>query len=113
MARTTLSVQDTTLAGLTPTYTAVDAANGMQFANDGNVILHFKNGGGGAITVTLQTPGKVSGVDIVDPTVTVPATNGDKMVRTLDPSVFNQADGNVYLDFNTGIGGTAAAIRIN
>ncbi len=113
MARTVLAVQDTALAGLTPVYTAADAVNGMQFLNDGKTILHIKDTGVGACTVTLTTPAKVGGLDVADPTIVVPATTGDKMSSTLNPTLFNQADGNVYVDFSTATGVTVAALRVN
>lgn len=112
MARTALTVQSAAISGLTPSYAAGDLANGHEFVNDGNTMLHVKNTGGGACTVTLQTPGKVAGVDISDPTVVVPATTGDKMIGPFDPTVFNQSGGLVYVDISTGTGVTLAAIKL-
>ncbi len=112
MPRTTLAVQDTVTAGLTPTYTSFDNANGMQFANDGNIIVHMKNPSASQRIVTFLTPAVLEGVAVADPTYTLPATTGDKVTKLLAPAVYNQSDGNVYLDCD-GAGVTIAAIRVN
>lgn len=113
MPRTALTVQNISLSGLAPSYAAADATNGNNFANDGSVFLHVKNTGAGACTVTIQTPGKVAGVDIAEVTLSVPATSGDKMIGPFDPTVFNQSDGTVNVDWSTGTGVTAAAIKLS
>ena len=113
MARTTLTVNQISLAGVTPSYGAADNVNGMQFANNGEVWLHIKCTGAGACTVTLTTPLQIGGVDMVDPTVTVPITTGDKIIGPFSPQVFNQAGGVVYVDFSTGTGVTVAAFKLS
>lgn len=50
----TLTVQTSLLTGITPSYTAA-ASGGDEFANDGNTMLHLKNGGGGSVTVTVNS----------------------------------------------------------
>jgi len=112
VARTTLSVQQITNSGITPSYAAATATDGDAFANDGDVFVHVKNVGGSPVTLTIQTPGKVAGVDIAEVTVTIPATTGDKMIGPFDPTVFNQSDGKVYLDWSAVTGVTVAAIRL-
>lgn len=113
MARTSLAVTQITVAGTTPSYSAADSANGMALAsNNGNTWLHVKNTGGSPCTVTLTTPYTVGGVAVTDPTVSVIATSGDKLIGPLDPTVFNQADGTVYVDFSTSSGVTVAAFRL-
>ena len=93
MARTALSVQTISVAGQTPSFTAGDQPNGHEFQNDGHMFLEVKNTGAGTCTVTIQTPGKVGGVEIADPTVIVPITSGDKMIGPFEPTIFNQAGG--------------------
>ena len=34
---------------------------------------------------------KIEGIDIAEITVTIPATNGDKMIGPFDPAIFNQS----------------------
>lgn len=113
MPRTALpAAQQIALAGLAPSYAAVDQPNGNTFVNGPNVFLHVKNTGIGACTVTVITPAKISGVDIADPTVVVPATTGDRMIGPFDPTIFNQSDGTVYVDWSTGTGVTVAVVKL-
>lgn len=112
MARTTLTVQQVTLAGLAPTYAAATVTDGDAFANDGNVLVHVKNTNAATRTLTIQTPAKVAGVDVAEVTVTIPANTGDVMIGPFDPSIFNQADGKVYLDWSAVTNVTVAAIRL-
>lgn len=112
MARTNITVQDIVIAGLAPSYSTGDQPNGHDFTNDGRILLHVKNSGGSPCVVTALTPRKVSGVDISDPTVSIPATTGDRMIGPFDPATFNQADGRVYIDLSTDTGVTLAAIKL-
>lgn len=111
MARTALTVQAISLAGLTPTFNAAMAVDGNSFKNDGNVIIDVKNGSASPITVTIQTPAKVQSIDLAEIVVTVPATTGDKVIGPFDPSLFNQADGSVYVDFSSATTVTIAVFR--
>lgn len=49
-----LVVASIVLAGLNPAYVAA-AGGGDTFVNDGDTYLHVKNGGGGAIDVTVDS----------------------------------------------------------
>lgn len=49
-----LTVQKPSLAGVAPTYEAADAA-GDSFPNNGSTMVHVKNGGAAAITVTIDS----------------------------------------------------------
>lgn len=73
-----LTTQTAVQAGITPSYAAV-ASSDTAVPGD-NVILHVKNAGGSADTVTIVTPGTVRGLAVADQTVTVAATTGDKMI---------------------------------
>lgn len=112
MARTSLTVQDLGLAGITPAYTAGDAVNDHEFINDGRCYLHVKNNGAGSCVVTVQTPAKVGGLDIAEVTVTVPATTGDKKIGPFKTDLFNQAGGLVYVDLDIDTGVTLGAFRL-
>lgn len=112
MARAVLSVQKVVPSGLQPVYSAGDLANGHEFANDGNVFLHVKNTGGGACTVTVQTPATVGGMAIAEAIVSVPATTGDRMIGPFNTTIFNQVGGLVYVDLSTATGVTLAAIKL-
>lgn len=112
MARAVLSVQKVVPSGLAPVYSAGNQVDGHEFANDGNVLLHVKNTGGGACTVTVQTPAIVGGMAVADAVVAVPATTGDRMIGPFNTTIFNQAGGLVYVDLSTATGVTLAAIKV-
>lgn len=113
MPRTALTLQDISIAGLAPTYSAGDAANGHTIAGaDSDSFLHVKNTGGGACTVTLNATARIAGLALANQTVSVPATTGDKMIGPLRPDVFGQSDGACYVDLSTATGVTLAAIRV-
>lgn len=113
MARTVISVQQVSLSGIAPSFSAGDQANGHQFANDGRTFLEVKNTGGSACTVTIRANGyKIGGVTIQDQTVSVPATTGDRMIGPFDQSIFNQSGGVVNVDLSTGTGITIAAFKL-
>ncbi len=112
MARTPLTVQQISLAGITPSFSAGDQANGHEFVNDGACYLEVKNTGGGICTVTVLTPAKVSGMDVAELTVSVPATNGNKKIGPFPTRIFNQAGGLVYVDLSTATGVTLGAFRL-
>lgn len=90
-----LDVEAVDLDGLAATYTSSGASpllnvtDTFQFRNTGKEFLHFKKSGAGDCTVTFNTPRTVEGLDIENPTVTVPATTGDVFVGPFDPAVFN------------------------
>jgi len=112
MTVVTLTVQDVALAGITPAYVAVTATDGVQFLNDGNTFLQFKNTNGATRTATLVTPATVRGVAIENPTVVVPITTGDKMIGPFAPEVFNDAAGMMVATVSAFADLTAGAFRV-
>src|SRR5690242_615769 len=98
MARTAITVQQASLAGITPTYGAVDQANGNSFVWPGvPVLIHVKNTNGSTRTLTDTNNGqKLGGLSTTSPTVTIPATTGDKMQAIVDPAGLLQSDGSIY-----------------
>ena len=112
MARANIAIQDLVAAGITPAPTAADSVNGMEFLNDGNVILHFKNTNGASRTATIQTSALVGGLAVAEETVVVPATTGEKITKTFDPAIYGQAGGKVFIDLDASAGLTVAAYRI-
>jgi hypothetical protein len=108
MARTALSKQQSLNNGLTPAFSAGDSANGHSFVNDGHQMLYVKNGGGSSINVTISTTGKLAGLSLAALVIAVP--NGqERMIGPFDPTVFNQADGNVYADLS---GATSVTVGV-
>jgi hypothetical protein len=111
MARSALTVQTISLSGVTPSYAAANV-DGHEFTNDGKTFLQVKNTSGSPITVTLQTPATVDGVALADPTVSVPATTGDKMIGPFPTRAFNQSGGVVYVDFSAVTNVTVSAFHL-
>ena len=110
-ARTVLTVQSVTRSGTVPTYGAVDAVNGDEFTNDGRTFIHVKNGAGAPITVTISTPGTVDGLAVAERTVSV--TNAsEKMIGPFPPGTYNQATGEVHLDYSSGTSITIAVCKL-
>ena len=67
-----LTTQEVTQAGTTLAFAAC-AGGGDTFINDGNTFLYVKNGSGGALTVTIATPGLYRGATITAQAVSVEA----------------------------------------
>jgi hypothetical protein len=84
----TLATQEIGLGGLAPAYAAA-AGGGDAFTPDADTFLHVKNGSGGAITVTVATPGSLLGgaLAVPDVAVSVPA-GGERMIGPFPPSYF-------------------------
>src|SRR4051812_15603767 len=113
--RTVLAVQDVPappgngyLASFT--WTAADAANGMSFPNDGNITLLIKCTDGSSKTTTVLSVADAYG-RTGDLAVVTPPTTGFSAVHHLVPSLFNQSDGSVYLNFSAATGLSVAVIR--
>lgn len=109
MARTVLVAQPATDAGLTPVYTAADAANGMTYRLVPHRVLHVKNGGGSSLTVTITTPLTVNGLAVADRTVTV-AAGAETVISLGVDNAYAQADGTAYVDFSTATSVTVAVL---
>ncbi len=81
MADVVLTREQIVVAGLGAAYTAIDATDVYFVDNSaGQVFLHFLNTGGSPAVVTFDTTQQFQGLDLEDPTVSVPATTGDRMV---------------------------------
>lgn len=113
MADVTLTPQQCGIAGITPSYTgSLSAANTYLVRNSGKVFLHFKKTGAGDCTVTLQTPITVEGLAVEEPTVTVPATTGDKMIGPFSPAVFNDQNGDLKFTLSEITGLSVAVVEL-
>lgn len=107
-----LTVQQVALAGLNPSYAAA-SAGGDSFPNDGKIVLHVKNTNGAARTVTVVSQRPASpGLAPSNNGVSVPATTGERLIGPLDPTVWNDANGNVQITYSAETGVTIACIRI-
>lgn len=81
-----------------------DGTNGNKFAANPQTLLRVKNTGTQK-TLTIETPGTVSGLAIADAVFTVPATTGDTLVPML-PEYFQPGTHEVYVSFDTVTGVT-------
>ncbi len=115
MADVVLTVQTVTRAGVAPSYTAIDATDTYYVPNAaGRLFLHFKNTGAIA-TITIDVTKQVEGESIVDPTISIPATTGDRMAGAFSV-LYEQASGThkgrlkFTNDVATGV--TVAAVRL-
>lgn len=104
----TYTAQTVTRTGVAPTANAVAASD--TFANDGRTILIVENGSGGELTVTLVTQGTVDGAAIADKTVTV-ANGATKAIGPFPPTVYNDSDGDVTVQYNATSSVTAMCLR--
>lgn len=116
MATVTLTEQRSTLAGLTPSFSAPGGAgtgNGWVFANTGSQAIRIKNASGGAIVatpITTQTVNTQGGAVALAPAgVSIPATTGDVTIGPFDPNVFGST---VTVEVASATSMTAACIRI-
>lgn len=107
MPRTALTAQSLASSGVTPTYASADNTQGENFSNNGRRVLHVKNTGGGSCTVTIAIPATVDGIAATNRTVTVAATTGDRLIGPF-PTLYNQTDGSINVDYSTGTGVTRA-----
>ena len=116
MARTVLTAQTIVRTGLTPSFAAVDAANGESFDNTyQNLVLYVKNGAGAPINVTIGVASTVDGLTVPDLVVAVPA-GGEKIIGPFPNNVYGQEDPDsgidpsVFVDYSSGTTITVALI---
>lgn len=120
MARTAFTVTTSAFGGtVLPAAAAVDAANGNSVANTGanagRVAIEVTNGAGAPITVTVTTNANYNTTGgahpVADEAVTV--TNGtSKIIGPWDPTLYNDASGNVLIDWSSGTTITARCIAL-
>ena len=106
-----LTVQQITLAGITPSFAAAASSDTAAVAPGAVYFGETKNAGGSPNTLTITdagiTPG---GSSATSPTVSVPATTGDKMYFL--PVSFANSSGNITLanSFTTSV--TVGVFRV-
>lgn len=96
-------------AVLTPTYAAA-AGGGDTVPNDGSTFLHFKNGSGAPITVSVAVQGKVDGLTPAARTYIIPA-GGDGMFGPFPVDNYNNSTQSLVLTYSGVTTLTVAAIR--
>lgn len=105
-----LTVQESSVAGLVATYSAADAA-GDSFQNDGDVVLHVKNGDSVEHVVTLNVQKNIEYGTLTNPTVAV-AAGAEKFIGRFAREWFNDADKLVHVDYDAVTGLEVAAIKV-
>ncbi len=101
----TIVAQAITEAGDNNVTYATCEAEGDAFANDGDQIAHFKNGGVGALTVTIVA--ETTSVDSTrygtltkaNKAISVPS-EGEAFIGTFPQSSFNDGDGLVQMTYS-------------
>ncbi|HEY0638715.1 MAG TPA: hypothetical protein VGD67_13780 [Pseudonocardiaceae bacterium] len=115
MARTSVTTQVITRAGLAPNLTG-PVADG-DIIDSGACWLHVLNGSGAPITVTVQTPVTVDGLPLDDLEVAVPAS-GTRLIGPFPARTFAQASdapvgaGRVLVDYSSVTSVTRAVVSL-
>lgn len=112
----TLSTQQPTRLGITPTYAAVTGGGDACEVGD-NVFLHFKNTNAATYTVTLVSPAGNSPFTnnpYTSAGVVIPATTGDKMIGPVSPLLFKDPTTGLCSITYTGTttNGTVACVKL-
>lgn len=107
----TLTVSNINHTGLAPSFTAA-AGGGDQFANDGRIFIYVKNAHTSGQTVTVNSQSNCSFGFDHDVAVSVPATNGERLIGPFPTSRFNDSSGNVQITYSGVTSLTIAAIRL-
>lgn len=108
MARTALTVQQISRAGLTPSYVTPDAL-GSSVPADNEAFIHVKTGGTGT-TVTVQVPKTVDGQAISSKQYTI-GTNAERFIGPFPNDPYAQASGEAYIDYSSITTVTVGAFR--
>lgn len=98
MARTAITAQKITSAGIAPAYEPANVA-GNSYRLVAGRYLHVKNGSGASVTVTVPTPGLVDGLAVADRTVAVPAA-GERLIALGTTATYKQAGGVAHVDYS-------------
>lgn len=107
-----LAYQKIELDGLSPIFTAADAAGDKIKPYDLG-FLHVKNGSASPVTVTLVTPGETRfGVDQPDRNVTI-AAGGEALIPGLTHDLVSDVDtGSIAITYSSVTTVTRAAFRL-
>lgn len=105
-----LTLQVISDPSLTPSYGAVASTDTCSYTP--NSFLHVKNVSGSPDTVTVVVPGTGPyGVAIPDPTVSVPATTGDRMIP-IRASAVDPATGLITIQHSATTSVTCALVQV-
>ncbi len=106
----TLTVEIIDGDGLAATYNSA-ASGGDNFANPTeDILVHAKNTASAARVITVNTPATIHGEAIANPTISVPATTGERFFGPFNKDVYN-ASGKVSLTYDNNGSLTIAVLR--
>lgn len=106
----TLAYQTVKTTGTTPAFAAADAAGDKVLPNDRG-LFYIKNGGAGAVTVTVATPGLTKyGAELPDISVSIAA--GAEGAIGPFPSDLSGSDGYVSIAYSGVTSVTRAALTV-
>jgi len=113
MATVALVPDVITEAGVAANYNGgLATGNTYTFRNNGKTLLHVKNTGGAATTVTVNSPATLRGHAVAADAVVVPATNGDKFIGPFPQDVYGDQNHDVSFTLSVVAGVTVAVIQI-
>lgn len=108
-----LTPQTITRSGLAPAYSAVAASDTIAPVVGSVLFLQVKNGNAAANTVTIVDAGTTpAGSAATNPTVTVPATTGDRMIGPLLASMASPTTGLITVQHSVTATNTCALIAV-
>jgi hypothetical protein len=94
-----------------PTFVACDVA-GDSFANDGRILLHYRNTNAAARNATINSVKACDQGSDHDVLVNVPLTTGERIVGPFSPSRFNDVNGKVQITYDAVTNLTVAVIKV-
>ena len=110
----TLTTQSITRAGVTPTYASC-AGGGDACEVGDDIFLHLKNTNASVRVVTLAIPAGAStyaNVTYTNPTVTVPATTGDKLIGPISALFKDPTTGLCTITYDAVTNLTIACVKL-
>lgn len=107
-----LTTQTVGATGTGPTYTAVNASDTITADAGSKMFLHVKNANASACTVTITDASvTAAGSAAQNPTVTVPASTGDRMIA-LSALMAAPATGLITVSYSPTASVTAGVFRL-
>ena len=94
----TLTHQNISRAGVQPSLVSA-AGGGDEFLNSGKEYLEVTNGGGGSITVTIETQATVGGNAVTDDDIVIGAGETHK-IGPFPPTIYNDNNGFVQVTYS-------------
>lgn len=105
-----LTLQVLTPGGTAATLTSADS-EGDSAPTGSGVWLEVVNASGADVTVTIETPGMVGGLEIADREVTVP--DGERRLIPLPSSMYAGADGRAAITYSAASDVSVGVFRIS